>query len=105
MDRPPTLRASSLRTLLSLKQVFDLLEPLEGCVRPQHVATLASRFGSIPQEQAKKFVECFDPNSQGRISFLNFCFGVLAIKGFQRLPHRSNDITYWQRHPSPKYQV
>ncbi|KAK7929955.1 hypothetical protein WMY93_006350 [Mugilogobius chulae] len=80
MDSASTRRSKSPRTLLrTLKQVFDILEPdQQGFVRTQHFVKLASRIGR--QEQAQKLVKCLDPSTQGRISFLNFCFGVLVVK-------------------------
>ncbi|XP_055014259.1 rab11 family-interacting protein 4B isoform X1 [Boleophthalmus pectinirostris] len=105
MDSDPRRRSKSQLTLLkTMKQVFDLLEPdQEGFVDIQLLVKLASRFG--PHEQARKLVECLDPNSQGKISFLNFCFGVLVIKGYQRLPQKTDDIPINNKPfcASPKY--
>ncbi|XP_055081749.1 rab11 family-interacting protein 4A-like [Periophthalmus magnuspinnatus] len=105
MDSGSRRRSKSLSTLLTtLKRVFDILEPdPNGFVHTQHVVRLASRFGS--HEQAKKLVECLDPSSRGKIRFLHFCFGVLAIKGYRGLPQKTHDAASnsCPRLSSPKF--
>uniref|UniRef100_UPI003AAC4EC7 rab11 family-interacting protein 4B isoform X1 n=2 Tax=Centroberyx gerrardi TaxID=166262 RepID=UPI003AAC4EC7 len=67
--------------LRKLKEVFDVCdEDSDGFIRLEHLVQLGSQFGR--GEQVKKLAKCLDPHSHGRINFKDFCYGVLAMKGY-----------------------
>uniref|UniRef100_A0AAQ5XUG2 FIP-RBD domain-containing protein n=1 Tax=Amphiprion ocellaris TaxID=80972 RepID=A0AAQ5XUG2_AMPOC len=63
-----------------LREVFDACyKESDGFIRHEHLLHLGSQFGQ--EEQVKMLAKCLDPDSHGRISFKDFCCGVLTMKG------------------------
>uniref|UniRef100_A0A3P8U763 RAB11 family interacting protein 4 (class II) b n=1 Tax=Amphiprion percula TaxID=161767 RepID=A0A3P8U763_AMPPE len=63
-----------------LREVFDACDKeSDGFIRHEHLLHLGSQFGQ--EEQVKTLAKCLDPDSHGRISFKDFCRGVLTMKG------------------------
>uniref|UniRef100_A0A3Q1BFK1 FIP-RBD domain-containing protein n=1 Tax=Amphiprion ocellaris TaxID=80972 RepID=A0A3Q1BFK1_AMPOC len=64
-----------------LREVFDACyKESDGFIRHEHLLHLGSQFGQ--EEQVKMLAKCLDPDSHGRISFKDFCCGVLTMKGY-----------------------
>ncbi|XP_041642066.1 rab11 family-interacting protein 4A-like [Cheilinus undulatus] len=64
-----------------LKEVFDVCDgDSDGLIHLEVLERWGSQFGKA--EQVKKLVRCLDCDSHGRISFKDFCCGVLTMKGY-----------------------
>ncbi|XP_065814323.1 rab11 family-interacting protein 4B isoform X2 [Labrus bergylta] len=64
-----------------LKEVFDVCDAdSDGLILLEDLVQLGSQFGKA--EQVKNLVKCLDCDSLGRISFKDFCSGVLTMKGY-----------------------
>uniref|UniRef100_A0A3Q3E9X0 RAB11 family interacting protein 4 (class II) b n=1 Tax=Labrus bergylta TaxID=56723 RepID=A0A3Q3E9X0_9LABR len=60
-----------------LKEVFDVCDAdSDGLILLEDLVQLGSQFGKV-----KNLVKCLDCDSLGRISFKDFCSGVLTMKG------------------------
>ncbi|XP_018617045.1 rab11 family-interacting protein 4A-like [Scleropages formosus] len=84
-----------LMMVKKLREVFDACDQDgNGYLCVQRFVDLGLRFGQ--GDEVKKLANYLDPNAQGRISFKDFCQGVLAINGceeiFSTAPD-SGDIT------------
>ncbi|KAM7010235.1 rab11 family-interacting protein 4B isoform 2-T2 [Tautogolabrus adspersus] len=64
-----------------LKEVFDVCDgDSDGLILLEDLVQLGSQFGKA--EQVKNLVRCLDCDSLGRISFKDFCCGVLTMTGY-----------------------
>ncbi|KAM4692688.1 rab11 family-interacting protein 4 [Rhinophrynus dorsalis] len=69
-----------------LRQVFDVCdEDSDGFITVEHFITLGVQFAQ--GQEVEKLAKRLDPNDLGRISFQDFCHGVLAIPGCDQLLH------------------
>ncbi|XP_018091058.1 rab11 family-interacting protein 4 isoform X1 [Xenopus laevis] len=67
-----------------LKQVFDVCdEDADGFIKVEHFIAVGLQFAQ--GDEVEKLAKRLDANAQGRISFKDFCHGVLAIKGCDEL--------------------
>uniref|UniRef100_A0A7N6A0Y9 FIP-RBD domain-containing protein n=1 Tax=Anabas testudineus TaxID=64144 RepID=A0A7N6A0Y9_ANATE len=62
-----------------LKEVFDICdEDSDGFIQREHLVQLGSELGH--GDQVRKLASCLIPDSHGRITFKDFCCGVLTMK-------------------------
>ncbi|KAM9296445.1 rab11 family-interacting protein 4 isoform 2-T2 [Gastrophryne carolinensis] len=83
-EATPDNQGHVLHFVQRLRQVFDVCdEDADGFIAVADFIDLGQQF--IQGEEVEKLVSFLDPNELGRISFKDFCRGVLAIKGCNEL--------------------